>query len=134
MGRNGAAGRARLDRGRRSGCLGSKELAVGGNSLSSEVSGVIGGTGGSLTKTGTGRLILSGANTYSGGTTINGGTLQLGNAGGVGSILGAVTVGSGGAFGVVNADTSGITSITAAGAHFSSTATAPAVPSSTTLV
>jgi autotransporter-associated beta strand protein len=65
--------------------LGSKELSVGGNNLSTEVSGVIadggglGGTGGSLVKTGTGTLILSGANTYTGGTTLAGGTLRLAN-------------------------------------------------------
>ena len=46
--------------------LGSKELSVGGNNLSTEVSGVIadggsiGGTGGSLVKTGTGTLTLLG--------------------------------------------------------------------------
>jgi len=92
--------------------LGANELTVGSNNLSTEVSGVISGTGGSLVKTGTGTLTLTGANIYTGGTTINGGALQLGNDSGVaGSILGTVTVNSGGAFGVVNADTSGITSI-----------------------
>jgi fibronectin-binding autotransporter adhesin len=39
------------------------------------LNGVIGGTG-SLTKSGTGTLILGGANTYSGGTTVSAGTLQ----------------------------------------------------------
>jgi autotransporter-associated beta strand protein len=63
--------------------LGSKTLSVGGNNLSTTVSGVIqdGGlfgtrsTGGSLTKVGTGTLTLTGANTYTGTTTVNSGSL-----------------------------------------------------------
>jgi len=76
--------------------LGSNTLTVGGNNLSTEVSGTIadgglfGGVGGSLVKAGTGTLVLSNENTYTGGTTINGGTLQLGNGGASGSIIGNV--------------------------------------------
>ena len=61
--------------------LGSKTIAVGGNNLSTTVSGVIrdggfsGGTGGALVKEGTGTLTLTGTNTYTGGTTVNGGAL-----------------------------------------------------------
>ncbi|GGI22480.1 autotransporter [Bradyrhizobium guangdongense] len=95
--------------------LGANELTVGSDNSSTEVSGVISGAGGSLVKTGTGTLTLSGANTYTGGTTINGGTLQLGSAGGVGSIVGTVNVDSSGTFDVFNADTSGITTITNGG-------------------
>ncbi|WP_051380340.1 autotransporter domain-containing protein [Bradyrhizobium sp. WSM1743] len=95
--------------------LGANELTVGSNNSSTEVSGAISGTGGSLVKIGTGTLTLSGANTYTGGTTINGGNLQLGSASGVGSILGTVNVGALGRFSVVNADTSGITGISNAG-------------------
>ena len=66
--------------------LGSKNLTVGGNGVSTTFSGVIsdfesdesgGGThlGGSLTKVGTGTLTLTGANDYIGTTTVNGGGL-----------------------------------------------------------
>ncbi|WP_145984420.1 autotransporter outer membrane beta-barrel domain-containing protein [Bradyrhizobium nitroreducens] len=95
--------------------LGANELTVGSNNASTEVSGVISGAGGSLVKIGTGTLTLTGANTYTGGTTVNGvgSELWLGNnTGGVGSILGAVTVSGGGTFRILNADTSGITTIT----------------------
>jgi fibronectin-binding autotransporter adhesin len=59
---------------------------------------------------GGGVLILTGTNTYSGGTDIcNCGTLQLGTSSTMGSILGAVT--NNGQFDIVNANTTGITSI-----------------------
>jgi outer membrane autotransporter protein len=66
--------------------LGSKTLTVGGNNLSTTVSGVIqdggnsGGVGGSLTKIGTGTLTLTGTNTYTGVTTVNAGSLILDGA------------------------------------------------------
>jgi autotransporter-associated beta strand protein len=76
--------------------LGSKQLTVGSNNRSGQVTGTIadggnsGGTGGSLVKTGSGTMILTGTNTYTGGTTISGGTLQLGNGTATGSIAGNV--------------------------------------------
>jgi autotransporter-associated beta strand protein len=58
--------------------LGSNQLTVGSNNLSTEVSGVISGTGGgSLVKTGIGILALSGTNTYTGTTTVNAGALVV---------------------------------------------------------
>ena len=98
--------------------LGGVNLAVGANNLSTTFSGLIqdggvsGGTGGSLTKTGNGKLTLSNANTYTGGITITKGTLLVrnktgsatgtgavqvnaGTLGGTGKINGAMTVGAG---------------------------------------
>jgi outer membrane autotransporter protein len=69
--------------------LGSKRLTIGGNNLSTEVTGTIadggiaGGAGGSLVKEGSGTLTLSGANTYTGATTINAGILALGSGGSI---------------------------------------------------
>ena len=72
-------------------------LTVGGNNESTTYSGVLSDTvdGGSLIKTGTGTLTLSGANNYTGGTTINDGTLELGNAAAVSTSAGAITFGGG---------------------------------------
>jgi autotransporter-associated beta strand protein len=61
--------------------LGSKTITVGGNNLSTTVSGVIrdggvsGGIGGALVKAGTGIMTLSGVNTYTGPTTMNAGAV-----------------------------------------------------------
>jgi autotransporter-associated beta strand protein len=92
--------------------LGARNLTVGSNNQNTIFSGSIQGVGGSLTKVGAARLILSGANTYSGGTVINGGKLAINNEtdsgtgsgfvhadagtlGGAGIIAGAVTIGTG---------------------------------------
>jgi hypothetical protein len=82
--------------------LGANNLTVGSNNLSKTFSGVIqdgggnGGTGGSLTKTGTGAFTLTGANTYTGGTTVTAGSLFVNNTGGLsGTGTGAVTVNGG---------------------------------------
>ncbi len=99
--------------------LGANSLTIGSNALATTFSGVIqdggtgGGTGGSITKFGSGTLTLRGASTYSGGTTISAGTLVVSNRsgsatgtesiqvnggtlGGTGTIAGAVTVSGGG--------------------------------------
>lgn len=104
--------------------LGSNNVSVGSNNASTKFFGVIqdggflGGVGGSLTKVGTGKLVLRHRNTYTGGTTIKRGILVVNNIGGsgtgsgpvavnggrlggVGTIAGAVTVGSGSGQGAV---------------------------------
>jgi autotransporter-associated beta strand protein len=101
--------------------LGARNLTMGSNNLTTTFSGVIqdggtgGGTGGSLTKIGSGKLTLSGANTYTGGTTISAGSagtlfvtnrrgsgtgsgavqVNVGKLAGTGKISGSVTVGTG---------------------------------------
>ena len=86
-----------------------KELVVGGNNQSTEVSGIISGIGGSLTKTGTGILILSGINTLTGGASVQEGALLVngvlpdvsvsidGTLGGSGAVTGSINVMVGGA-------------------------------------
>jgi autotransporter-associated beta strand protein len=58
--------------------LGSFDLGVGFDNDSTTYSGVMSGDGG-LSKTGTGTLTLTGANTYSGGTRVGSGTLLIAN-------------------------------------------------------
>ena len=76
--------------------LGSFNLTVGSNGLSSTFSGTLhdgglfGGAGASLTQVGPGSLLLDGLNSYTGPTLVEGGIL-----GGNGTVKGAVTVGGG---------------------------------------
>lgn len=67
-------------------------LTVGNNNSNSSYSGALTGTG-SLLKTGTGTLSLSGQSDHTGGTTISGGIVDMGSTGSVG---GAITLTNGG--------------------------------------
>ena len=71
--------------------LGNKNMIVGGNNLSTIVSGIISNDNGTLTKTGSGTMVLSGNNTYVGGTNIQEGVLQVD-----GSIMSPVIIESAG--------------------------------------
>ncbi len=81
--------------------LGARNLTLGSSNSSTTFSGVIqdggsaGGTGGSLSKIGTGVLTLSGVNTYTGGTTVTAGILAVANLTGSGTGTGAVQVNGG---------------------------------------
>jgi autotransporter-associated beta strand protein len=62
--------------------------------LSSQIHDYNGGPG-SLTKSGAGTLVLTGANSYTGGTTVSAGTLRLSGSGTLGGINNATTVNGG---------------------------------------
>jgi fibronectin-binding autotransporter adhesin len=72
--------------------MNNKTLMIGNNNKDTTYSGAL--TNGAVIKIGTGRLELSGSNTYRGGTTVSNGTLVIN-----GSITGAVTVATGGTLG-----------------------------------
>jgi autotransporter-associated beta strand protein len=75
--------------------LGAGQLIVN-STADSAFGGTISGGGGSLVKSGTGTLTLTGANTYTGGTEVIGGTLRVNNASGSGVGAGPTTIGQGG--------------------------------------
>ncbi len=77
---NGLSGNGTVD-----GFSGTPTLTVGDNDATSNFSGVIRNTAGTLalTKTGNGTLTLSGNNTYGGATTISSGTLTAGSVTGL---------------------------------------------------
>jgi fibronectin-binding autotransporter adhesin len=64
--------------------IGNNTLSIGANNASTTYSGAISGTGGNLTKVGSGTLTLNGANTYIGNTTVSSGTLTANATGALG--------------------------------------------------
>lgn len=75
------------------------ETAGGGVST---FSGVVSGTGSTITKLGDGTLVLSGANTYTGTTTIQNGILEARNNSALGGTGAGTTVQSGGTLALTN--------------------------------
>jgi autotransporter-associated beta strand protein len=85
--------------------LGTNNLTVGSNNISTTFSGVIQDSG-SFTKIGRGTLTFIGANTYTGGTTVEQGTLAVNNLSGSATGTGAVQVNAGvlGGRGIIGGD------------------------------
>ena len=67
-------------------------LTLGGTATGSTLASILGTTTGTLTKSGTGTWLLSGANTFRGATIINAGTLKLGNAAALGTAAAGTSV------------------------------------------
>ncbi|NBU69329.1 MAG: hypothetical protein EBS49_06925, partial [Verrucomicrobia bacterium] len=78
---------------------------------SGTVSAVLAGTG-ALTKTTTGTLILSGANTYSGVATVSAGVLNIQNASALGNLTGGTSVSTGAALEIQGGITVGAEALT----------------------
>jgi autotransporter-associated beta strand protein len=86
---------------------GAVQVAANVLSISARISESGGAFG--LTKTGAGRLVLSGRNSYTGGTVVNTGVLELnGASGGNGRVDGAVTVAAGAELRVTGGDGTGL--------------------------
>jgi autotransporter-associated beta strand protein len=69
------------------------QVEDGPAALEANMSGVLSGVGGGLTKLGSGKLLLSGANNYTGVTTVILGTLVVTNPSALGTTAGNTTVG-----------------------------------------
>ncbi len=65
--------------------FGNNTISVGSNNATTSFTGTLAGSGGSLTKAGTGTLTLSDSNTYDGTTTISAGTIQIDHANALGA-------------------------------------------------
>ena len=87
--------------------------------------------GASLTKVGSGTLVLSGANSYSGTTTVNDGILNISNGSALGSTLAGTVINSGASLRVLGATAVGAEAITLDGPGFGSNATLIVQPGTT---
>ena len=74
--------------------LGANNLTIGSNNVSTTFAGLIQDAG-SITKSGTGKLTFSGANTYTGGTIVSAGNLLVTNRRGSGTGNGPVQINAG---------------------------------------
>ncbi len=127
--------------------LGANQVTVGGNNLSTTVSGAISDcgvtfcagliygwpvTGGSLVKEGTGTMTLTGANTYTGNTVVNGGTLTVSGLGSISS--GPLYLGSSGTgtFNLLNGGTASVSTFNIGNGGFTGTLNIDGVGSSLT--
>jgi autotransporter-associated beta strand protein len=85
-----------------------------GGAVSATVNSALLGANG-VTKTGTGTLILSGANTFTGATAVNAGILNIQSATALGTVAGGVTVASGAELQIQGAIAVGAEALTIAG-------------------
>jgi autotransporter-associated beta strand protein len=88
-------------------------LTVGTNDFDNTYTGILSGSGSTLTKTGTGTQILGGNNSYTGATTVNNGTLELSTNGQI-AAASAISTGSSGTF-EVNGGTHTVSTISGSG-------------------
>ena len=94
-------------------------LTIDGVNPTSITTGVISGSGG-LNKNGSGKLTLTGTNTFTGATNINAGVVNIQNATALGTTAGAVTVASGAALELQGGITVGAKALTLNNAGVSS--------------
>ncbi|MGD0384403.1 MAG: autotransporter-associated beta strand repeat-containing protein, partial [Thermoguttaceae bacterium] len=88
-------------------------LTVGTNNFDNTYTGILSGSGASLTKTGAGTQILGGVNTYTGATTVNNGTLELSTNGQI-ALASTISTGDSGTF-EVNGGTHTVGTISGSG-------------------
>ena len=75
--------------------MGANTLTIQENNIGGTFGGSVISGSGAINKTGTGRFILSNANTYTGATTVAGGTLEIRNGASLGTAASGTTVQSG---------------------------------------